>query len=166
VDQEKVNAAIVRYRAMAGQMKGLPAAASRRAKADRKRYATRYLPRRGKRLAEPLFMIRFLVDVCGLNLRDAAQAARAAMLKDQRQSWEPQGESVRETADKLLKAAGDILDAVALSRFYAWIAFQPDDWNVVRDELAVLTVTDEATRIANWQEPAQAVRPEQERGEI
>ena len=62
-------------------------------------------------------MIRFLVDVCGLSLRDAAQAVRAEMLKDQRQSWEPQGETVPETADKLLKAAGDILDAVACRDF-------------------------------------------------
>jgi hypothetical protein len=142
--QDKPSAAIARYLAMAGQLNGLPTAAARRAKADQKRYAAQYLPKRGKRLAQPLCMIRFLVDVCGLSLRDAAQAVRAQMLEDHKQSWEPQGETVRETADKLLKAAGDILDAVALSRFYAWIAFQPDGWNAVRDELARLTVTEES----------------------
>ena len=154
---DKQTAAVARYQAMAGQMKDVPAAAARRARADRKRYAEAYVPKRGKRLAEPLFMIRFLVDVCGLSLRDAAQAVRSEMLKDQRQSWEPQGETVPETADKLLKAAGDILDAVALSRFYAWIAFHPDDWSLVRDELTALTVTEEATGIENWLETAEAV---------
>ena len=76
------------------------------------------------------------------------------MLKDQKQSWEPQGEPVCGTADRLLKATGDILDAVILARFYGWIAFQPDDWNEVRHELAAVTVTEEATGIENWQEPA------------
>jgi len=155
MDQDKLKAAIVRYQAMAGRMKDLPAAASRRARADQRRYAEQYLPKRGKRLAEPLFMIRFLVDVCGLSLRDAAQAVRAEMLKDQKQSWEPQGEPVCGTADRLLKATGDILDAVALARFYGWIAFQPDDWNEVRFELSAMTVTEEATGIENWQEAAE-----------
>ena len=73
-------------------------------------------------------------------------------MKDQRQSWEPQGEPICGTADRLLKATGDILDAVILARFYGWIAFQPDDWNEVRHELAAVTVTGEATGIENWQE--------------
>ena len=155
MDQDKAMAAVARYQAMAGRMKDLPAAAARQAKADRRRYAEACLPKRGKRLAEPLFMIRFLVDVCGLSLRDAAQAVRAEMLKDQKQSWEPQGEPVRGTADRLLKATGDILDAVVLSRFYGWIAFQPDDWNEVRFALSAMTVTEEATGIENWQEAAE-----------
>ena len=66
------------------------------------------------------------------------------MLKDQKQWWEPQGEPVCGTADRLLKATGDILDAVALARFYGWIAFQPDGWNEVRDELAGLTGTEKS----------------------
>ena len=154
MNHDKLTAAVARYRAMAGQMKDLPAAAARRAKADQRRYAEAYLPKRGKRLAEPLLMIRFLVRVCGLSLREASQAVRAEMLKDQKQSWEPQGETVLETAEKLLKATGDILDAVVLARFYGWIAFQPDDWNEVRRELAALAMTEEATGIENWQEPA------------
>jgi hypothetical protein len=154
MNHDKLTAAVARYRAMAGQMKDLPAAAARRAKADQRRYVEAYLPKRGKRLAEPLLMIRFLVSVCGLSLREASQAVRAEMLKDQKQSWEPQGETVLETAEKLLKATGDILDAVVLARFYGWIAFQPDDWNEVRRELAALAMTEEATGIENWQEPA------------
>lgn len=156
MDAEKCAAAIARYRAMAGQMKDLAPADARRAKADQRRYAARYMPKRGKRLAEPLFMIRFLVDVCGLSLREASHATRAEMLKDRKQSWEPDGETVDETAEKLRKATGDILDAVALARFYAWIAFQPDDWNEVRHELAAMTVTEEATGIENWLEAAKA----------
>jgi hypothetical protein len=153
---DKQIAAVARYLAMAGQMKSMPVAAARRAKADQRRYAEDYLPKRGKRLAEPLFMIRFLVRVCGLSLREASQAVRAEMLKDQKQSWEPQGEPVWGTADRLLKATGDILDAVALARFYGWIAFQPDDWNEVHHELAAVKVTEEATGIENWQEAAKA----------
>jgi hypothetical protein len=154
---DKLSAAVARYQAMAGQMKDLPAAAARRAKADQRRYAEAYLPKRGKRLAEPLFMIRFLVNVCGLSLREASQAVRAEMLKDLKQSWEPQGEPCCGTADRLLKATGDILDAVALARFYGWICFQPDDWNEVRFELSGMTVTEEATGIENWLETAKAV---------
>ena len=101
MNHDKLTAAVARYQAMAGQMKDLPAAAARRAKADQRRYAEAYLPKRGKRLAEPLLMIRFLVRVCGLSLRDASQAVRAEMLKDQKQSWEPQGEPVCGTAERL-----------------------------------------------------------------
>ena len=155
MEHDKLTAAVARYLAMAGQIKSMPAAAARRAKVDQRRYAEAYLPKRGKRLAEPLFMIRFLVDVCGLNLREASQAVRAEMLKDQKQSWEPQGEPVCGTADRLLKATGDILDAVVLARFYGWIAFQPDGWNEVRRELAAVTVTEEATGIENWQEASE-----------
>jgi hypothetical protein len=153
---DKLTAAVARYQAMAGHIKDLPLGAARRAKADQKRYAETHLPKRGKRLAEPLCMIRFLVRVCGLSLREASQAVRAEMLKDQKQSWEPQGEPVCGTADRLLKATGDILDAVALARFYGWIAFQPDDWNGVHHELAAVKVTEEATGIENWQEAAKA----------
>ena len=151
---DKLSAAVARYQAMAGQMKDLPLAAARRAK-DQRRHAEAYLPKRGRRLAEPLFMIRFLVEICGLTLREASKAARAEMLKDEKQSWEPQGETVHETAHRLLKATGDILDAVALARFYGWIAFQPDDWNDVRLELSAMTVTEESTGIENWQEAAE-----------
>jgi hypothetical protein len=151
---DKLTAAVARYQAMAGHIKDVPVGAARRAKADQRRYAEAHLPKRGKRQAEPLFMIRFLVSVCGLSLREASQAVRAEMLKDQKQSWEPQGETVLEIAEKLLKATGDILDAVVLARFYGWIAFHPDDWNEVRRELAALAMTEEATGIENWQEPA------------
>ena len=154
---DKQTAAVARYQAMAGQVKDLPAAAARRARADQRRHAETYLPKRGKRLAEPLFMIRFLVEICGLSLREASQAVRAEMLKDLKQSWEPQGETVHETAERLLKATGDILYAVALARFFGWIAFQPDDWNEVRFELSAMTVTEEATGIENWLETAKAV---------
>ena len=89
---DKLTAAVARYQAMAGQLKDLPAAAARRARSDQRRHAEAYLPKRGKRLAEPMFMIRFLVEICGLSLREASQAVRAEMLKDEKQSWEPQGE--------------------------------------------------------------------------
>jgi hypothetical protein len=152
---EKQTAAIARYKAMAGQIKNLPLAAARRARADQRRYAEQYLPKRGKRIAEPLHMMRFLVDVCGLSLREAAWAARREFQKDEEQSWEPQGETVEEMAAKLHKATGDVLDAVALCRFYGWIAFHPEDWNEVRDRLVAMTVTEEATGIENWQEAAE-----------
>lgn len=152
---DKQTAAVARYRAMAGQIKDLPLAAARRARADQRRYAETYLPKRGKRLAEPLFMIRFLVEICGLSLREASQAVRAEMLKDQKQSWEPQGEPCCGTADRLLKATGDIFDAVVLARFYGWIAFHPEDWNQVRFELSAMTLTEEVTGIENWQEAAE-----------
>ena len=61
MEHDKLTAAVARYRAMAGQLKDVPVGAARRAKADQRQYAEAYLPKRGKRLAEPLFMIRFLV---------------------------------------------------------------------------------------------------------
>ena len=152
---DKQTAAMARYKAMAGQIKDLPVAAARRARADQKRYAEAYLPKRGKRIAEPLHMMRFLVNVCGLSLREAAKAVRREFQKDDKQPWEPQGESVAEMAGKLHRAAGDILDAVALARFYGWIAFDPDDWNDVRDKLVAMTITEEATGIENWPEAAE-----------
>ena len=48
---DKLTAAVARYRAMAGQLKDVPAGAARRAKADQRQYAETYLPKRGKRLA-------------------------------------------------------------------------------------------------------------------
>ncbi len=144
---DKPTAAVARYQAMAGRMKDLPAAVARQARADQRRHAETYLPKRGKRLAEPLFMIRFLVEICGLSLREASNAVRAELQKDPKQSWEPDGETVDETAEKLRKAAGDILDAVALARFYAWISFQPDGWKEVRDRLVAKAGAQEVVQI-------------------
>jgi hypothetical protein len=152
---DKQTAAIARYKAMDGQMKDLPLAAARRARADQKRYAEEYLPKRGKGIAAPLKMIRFLVDVCGLSLREGSWAVRRDLEKIAEQPWEPQGETVPEMARKLYRAAGDMLDAVALARFYAWIAFDPDFWNEVRNHLVAMTVTEEATGIENWPEAAE-----------
>jgi hypothetical protein len=152
---DKGSAAIARYRAMDGKIEDLPLAAARRARADQKRYGEEYLPKRGKRIAEPLKMTRFLVDVCGLSLREAARAVRQELVRADEWSWEPQGEPEAEMARKLYKAAGDMMDAVALARFYAWIAFEPDYWNEVRNCLAAMTVTAEATGIENWQEAAE-----------
>lgn len=152
---DKQTAAIARYKAMAGQIKDLPLAAARRARADQKRYPEEYLPKRGKGIAGPLKMIRFLVDVCGLSLREATWAVRHEMETLGDRPWEPQGEPVEEMARKLYRAAGDLLDAVALARFYAWIAFDPDFWDEVRDRLVAMTVTEEATGIENWAEAAE-----------
>jgi hypothetical protein len=77
---DKQTAAIARYKAMAGLIKDPPAKAARRARADRKRYAEQYvLERRGRVLCEPVRIVRFLVDVCGLTMQEASRAVRASL---------------------------------------------------------------------------------------
>jgi hypothetical protein len=95
---------------MAGQIKDLPLAAARRARADQKRYAEAYLPKRGKGIHAPLKVARFLVEVCGLSLRDATWAVRRDLERGDDQSWQPQGESEAEMARKLHRATGDIFE--------------------------------------------------------
>jgi hypothetical protein len=152
---DKQTAAIARYKAMAGQGKDLPLAAARRARTDQKRHAEQYLPKRGKRSAEPLFTMRFLIDVCGLNLHDATWAVRLDLEKVRTQPWEPQGETEAVMARKLYRATGDVMEAVALARFYGWVSYSPDFWTGVRNDLVDMTVTPEDTGIENWAEAAE-----------
>src|SRR4051812_43038730 len=94
MEHEKLQAAIDRYRAMAGLLKKLPAKAARRAREDRKRYAEEYvLQRKGRTLCDPVRMVRFLVNVCGLTMHEASKDVRAALRRTECGAW-PSGQSV------------------------------------------------------------------------
>jgi hypothetical protein len=152
---EKTHAAIARYQAMAGQIKDLPLAAARRARADQKRHAERYVTlKRGKAVSEPLKITRFLVEICGLSLQEAVWAVWRELEKHV-PVWEPQGQSATEMAQRLYKATGDVMEAVALARFYGWMSWTPDYWIEVRNCLVKMTVTEEATGIENWLDAAE-----------
>ena len=117
---DKQTAAIARYRGTAGLIKKLPAKAARRARADRKRYAEQYvLERRGRVLCEPVRMVRFLVDVCGLTMQEASRAVRAALRDNQCGAW-PSAKTVDGMAGEIYRCTGDMPDAMSMARFLGW----------------------------------------------
>ena len=153
--QDKQTAAVARYRAMAGQMKDLPPAAARRAKADQKRYASRYvLLRRGRAVCEPVRMVRFLVDVCGLTMQEASKAVRTALRNNQCGAW-PVGKGVDSLAAEIYRRTGDMPDAMSMARFLGWASDAPQIWEAVRVKLSGMHVSREATGIENWREAAE-----------
>jgi hypothetical protein len=152
VIQDKQTAAIARYRAMAGLLKTLPPKAARRAKADQKRHATRYVTRRrGRPVCDPLKMVRFLVDVCGLTLIEASCAVRVAIRAGGCGST-PKGGDSQAVALRLYRNTGDILEAVAAARFFGWASGDSRGWDDVRRALSAHRFRQEATGIENWQD--------------
>jgi len=152
---DKQTAAVARYRAMAGLIKKPPPKAARRAREDRKRYAAQYvLLRRGRLVCEPVRMVRFLVDVCGLTMQEASRAVRAALRSNQCGAW-PVAKSVDGLAAEIYRRTGDMPDAMSMARFLGWASDAPQIWETVRMKLSAMPVTREATGIENWQEAAE-----------
>jgi hypothetical protein len=150
--QDKQTAAIARYRAMAGLIKKLPRKAARRAKADQMRYAARYVTkRRGRAVCDPLKMTRFLVDVCGLTLKEASGAVRLA-IRTLPCGTLPRRGSAETLAVQLYRQTRDMVDAVAMARFFEWSSDEPQVWQVVRTALSAMPVAPENTGAENWQE--------------
>ena len=150
VIQDKQTAAVARYRAMAGLLKKLPPKAARRAKADQKRHATRYVTRRrGRPACDPLKMVRFLVDVCGLTLREASCAVRTAIMAGGCGAW-PGAKDSQGMAKRLYRDTRDVLEAVAMARFFGWASGQTELWDGVREHLAAMTMVRESTGRENW----------------
>jgi hypothetical protein len=148
--QDKQSAAIARYRAMAGLIKKLPPKAARRARADRKRYAARYvLQRRGRAVCEPVRMVRFLVHVCGLTMRDASKAVRTALRNNECGAW-PAAKSADGMAAEIYRRTGDMPDAMSMARFLGWASPAPQIWETVRVTLSGMTVAPENTGAADW----------------
>jgi hypothetical protein len=155
MENDKQTAAVARYQAMAGLKQELPRRAARRAREDRKRYAGEYvLERKGKALCDPVRMVRFMVDVCGLTMQEASKAVRAALRDNRCGAW-PAAKSVEGMAEELYRRAGDMADAMSIARFLGWSSDQPGMWEAVRVHLAGMRVTREATGIENWVEAAE-----------
>ena len=147
---DKQTAAIARYRAMAGLIKKLPPKAARRAKLDQKRHAARYVTkRRGRPACDPLKMTRFLVDVCGLSLKEASVAVRGA-IRTLPCGTLPRRVSAEKMAADLYRQARDMIDAVAMARFFGWASDEPQVWDSVRAALSAMPVAPESTGMENW----------------
>ena len=146
---DKQTAAIDRYRAMAGLIKKLPPKAARKAKTDQK-YAARYVTnRRGRAVCEPLKMVRFLVAECGLTLKEASCAVRTAMRSGQCGAMPRAGSATKLAAD-LYRQTRDMIDAVALARFYGWALGEEGVFEAVRTTLSGMKVAVESTGMENW----------------
>jgi hypothetical protein len=155
MNSEKLEAAVYRYQAMAGLKKGLPPKAARRAREDRKRFAEEYvLQRKDKVLCDPVRMVRFLVDVCGLTMQEASKAVRAALRRTECGAW-PSGRSVEKLAAEIYRRTKDLPDAMSFARFLGWSSDDPQLWEAVRVHLAGMKVRRESTGIENWQEAAE-----------
>lgn len=147
---DKQTAAIARYRAMAGLIKKLPPKAARRAKLDQKRHAARYVTkRRGRPACDPLKMTRFLVDVCGLSLKEASVAVRRA-IRTLPCGTLPRRVSAETMAADLYRQTRDIVDAVAMARFFGWASGRVELWDGVRADLAAMTMVRKSTGMENW----------------
>src|SRR6266446_300992 len=141
--QDKQTAAIARYRAMAGLIKKPPPRAARRARADQKRHAARYVTkRRGRPVCDPLKMTRFLVHVCGLSLREASAAVRGA-IRTLPCGALPRRGNAEYLAALMYRQTRDMIDAVAMARFFGWASDEPDVWEGVRLKLSGMPVVAE-----------------------
>jgi hypothetical protein len=148
--QDKQSAAVARYRAMAGLLKKLPPKAARRAKADQKRHAARYVTRRrGRPACDPLKMVRFLVDVCGLTLKEASGAVRKGIMAGGCGAW-PGARDSKGMAKRLYRETRDVLEAVATARFFGWASGQAELWDGVRADLAAMKMVRESTGMEDW----------------
>ena len=154
MEHDKLTAAVARYQAMAGLKQKLPPgprAGHGRTGSDMRRHTCASA---GKLLCEPVRMVRFLVDVCGLTMQEASKATRAALRHSECGAW-PGAQNVEAMAAEIYRRTGDMADAMSMARFLGWSSDQPQVWEAVRMHLARMRVTREATGIENWMEAAE-----------
>jgi hypothetical protein len=131
-----------RYAVMAGIDKNM----TTEGRKDRLRFGAKYLCYvDGEPALQPLKIIRFGVDVCGLTMRQATYAVRY-MIEDLKLSFNHYGDNPRKIAAEFLHCTGDIFEAVALARFLEWVYRETefDLWGDVRDYLINMVVHPES----------------------
>jgi len=153
--KENAYTALRRYEAMAGRLQGGPAAVARQAESDRARYGDRYLwtDRNGDFALHPVLKIRFLVEVCGIPLREARDAVRedcAATGVDIAAAPSPPPAMARRLFDQL----GDVFAARETAAFFKDLFHDregmPAYWDAVIDHIETAAFVPEDTGIENW----------------
>lgn len=145
--REEATAAFQRYQAMFGMLSGVPDAVARQAERDRAEYGTAYiwLDHGGEKSFHYLMAVRFMVEVCGIPLREA-WAAACEDLQSVAQDNLPDAKAM---ALQLFHSQGNVLQARELARFLGDV-YRDRYWRDVIDELERAALAPENSGIENW----------------
>jgi len=153
--KENAYTALRRYEAMAGMLEGIPDKVAQQAAQDRETYGAAYLSygADGTAVWSDVRALRFLVEVCGLPLKES----RAAVIENG--AGMETGAPARPAADMaaaLVRAFGHILEAREQAAL--WQAMGADDpqaadyWRAVVAAIETERFAPEDTGIENWAE--------------
>lgn len=146
---EEADIAFCRYEAMYGLLSNIPEAVERRAARDRAEFAERYIWKdfNGEPSFHYLMAIRFMVEICGIPLRDAwAQACED--LEGVEQTDLPDAQTM---ARQLFASQRGILMARELVRFFGDV-YQNQYWRDVMEELETGAMAPLDTGSEDWDE--------------
>lgn len=140
-------AAFSRYQAMYGLLSGIPDAAQNQAERDRAKYGASYiwLDNDGEQSFHYLMAVRFMVEVCGIPLREAWTAA-CEDLNGVVQDSLPDAKAM---AFQLFRSQRSVLQARELVRFLGDV-YKDRYWRDVMDELESAALVPENSRLENW----------------
>jgi len=145
--REEAGAAFQRYQAMFGLLSGVPDAVQEQAERDRAQYGSTYiwLDKNGEKSFHYLMAVRFMVEVCGIPLREA-WAAACEELEGAVQENLPDAKAM---ALQLYRSQGNVLQARELARFLGDV-YRDRYWRDVIDELESAALVPENSGLENW----------------
>ena len=154
--RDDVDAALRRYEAMDGVLRNTPEAVVRQGEADRRRFGDRYIRRNseGRSVWDPVMVIRFLVEACGIPLAESRDAVidnaghTGVAIKAGKQS-------PIEQAKELLAACGNVIEARELVAVFCELPDEGDPlarpyWRAVLESIETKPLVPEDTGVANW----------------
>ena len=154
--REEAYAALRRYEVMAERLSSIPQKVEEQGERDRENFGDRYLwyGADGGFVWNDLMVIRFLVEVCGIPLKESREAAiENSRVKGVRMSdgvWSP----ALDQAKVLFREFGNILEAREMAAFYRDV-FADDAkaaryWRDVLHEIETTRFVAEAAGLENW----------------
>ena len=145
--REKVRAAFNRYQALYGLLSSIPDAVVKQAERDRVEHGAVYiwLDKEGKRSFHYLMAIRFMVEVCGIPLREA-WAVACEDLENVVQENLPDAKTM---ASQLFESQSDVLFARELARFFGDV-YKNQYWADVAEHLEITALVPENSGLNNW----------------
>jgi hypothetical protein len=132
---------------MFGLLAGVPDGVERQAERDRAEYGTAYIwiDKDGEQSFHYLMAVRFMVEVCGIPLREAWDAA-CEDLENVVQENLPDAKAM---ALQLFRSQGNVLQARELARFLGDV-YRDRYWRDVIDELESAALVPENSGLENW----------------
>jgi hypothetical protein len=145
--RDEAGAAFQRYQAMYGLLSNVPDAVDRQAERDRAAYGSAYIwiGKDGEKSFHHLMAVRFMVEVCGIPLREA-WAAACEDLENVVQENLPDAKAM---ALQLFRSQGNVLRARELARFMRDV-YKDRYWRDVIDELESAALVPENSGLENW----------------
>ncbi len=145
--RDEVGAAFQRYQAMFGLLFGVPDAVQEQAERDRAEYGAAYIwmGKDGQKSFHYLMAVRFMVEVCGIPLREAWAEACEDL-----EGVVPENlPDAKAMAHQIFRSQGNVLQARELARFFGDV-YRDRYWRDVLDELECAALVPENSGLENW----------------